>query len=279
MPAYIDLTGQRFGKLVVLERVFVTDKKKKTMFRCACDCGIEIITDSSSLKEGKSKSCGCSQNRHHAIKFKKENPDASEIDILRFCLQENSKWNGECLESTFKSKSQSGYAMIKYRNSTIGCHRASWIVNHGKIPGNLWVLHSCDNPLCIRIDHLFLGTPKDNSQDMIQKNRDNVFGARKHERETVNIAIELRKKGKTYNEISKELNISISTLNSLFRKDSVKDQVKEFYAAPKYSIEIRKEAYRLQELGVKCKDIQKILSIPKRSLSTILNTPILETTK
>lgn len=49
--------------------------------------------------------------------------------------------------------------------------RASWIVHHGKIPDGLFVLHDCDNPQCVRPDHLHLGTQKDNIREMISRKR------------------------------------------------------------------------------------------------------------
>lgn len=54
----MDLTGNRFGKLVVLER-FANYKKDQTYYRCKCDCGNEVITNSSRLRNGKKTSCGC----------------------------------------------------------------------------------------------------------------------------------------------------------------------------------------------------------------------------
>ncbi len=50
-------------------------------------------------------------------------------------------------------------------------HRASWRLFRGPIPQGLHVLHHCDNPPCVRPDHLFLGTPKDNSVDCVNKDR------------------------------------------------------------------------------------------------------------
>lgn len=64
---FIDLTGQRFGKLVVLHRVN-RGNTSKTEWLCKCDCGNESIVRSSNLRDGHIRSCGClisETNRKH----------------------------------------------------------------------------------------------------------------------------------------------------------------------------------------------------------------------
>jgi hypothetical protein len=51
-------------------------------------------------------------------------------------------------------------------------HRVSWMLyNNRDIPDGMIVCHSCDNPPCCNGEHLFLGTNKDNTQDMLSKGR------------------------------------------------------------------------------------------------------------
>jgi len=60
MGKIIDLTGQRFGRLTVIEFAKKT-KDRQFMWKCKCDCGNEVDVRGYSLRSGKTKSCGCLQ--------------------------------------------------------------------------------------------------------------------------------------------------------------------------------------------------------------------------
>ena len=64
------------------------------------------------------------------------------------------------------------YGRIWVKGRTLQAHRVSWETYRGSIPGGMRVCHKCDTPLCVNPEHLFLGTPQDNTQDMIGKGRD-----------------------------------------------------------------------------------------------------------
>lgn len=64
-----------------------------------------------------------------------------------------------------------GYGAIFYNGKQEGAHRIAWILANGPIPKGLLIRHKCDNPLCVRLDHLEIGTVADNARDMVQRGR------------------------------------------------------------------------------------------------------------
>lgn len=54
-----DLSGQRFGRLVVLEALGKSDRQQSRLWRCRCDCGRETLVPTKSLRSGNTTSCGC----------------------------------------------------------------------------------------------------------------------------------------------------------------------------------------------------------------------------
>lgn len=64
-----------------------------------------------------------------------------------------------------------GYGCVTYKQKSYLAHRLAWIKVHGEIPEGLLLRHRCDNRKCINVDHLELGTHKDNAQDAISRNR------------------------------------------------------------------------------------------------------------
>ena len=64
-----------------------------------------------------------------------------------------------------------GYGRFSYRGTPTLAHRVSWELHRGAIPDGLSVLHKCDNPPCVRPEHLFLGTMAENNLDKCKKGR------------------------------------------------------------------------------------------------------------
>jgi hypothetical protein len=85
-------------------------------------------------------------------------------------LLERTVKNGDCLEFT-GAKNGGGYGVIAIKRKTQLATRLVYVATKGEIPEGLCVLHKCDNPPCINPEHLFLGTHKDNAEDMVNKGR------------------------------------------------------------------------------------------------------------
>lgn len=126
-----------------------------------------------------------------------------------------------------------GYGLfwINELHADVHSSRASWMIHYGDIPDGMFVCHHCDNPACVNPKHLFLGTNKDNMQDMIAKGRRVKCFGTKHGNHGTNCwenklspeqVREIRHKysggGTSMYKLAREYGVGYSTINYLINR-------------------------------------------------------------
>lgn len=127
------------------------------------------------------------------------------------------EWRGSILPD--------GYGSF-WRDKRFGCvraHRMSWVLANGEISQDQWVLHHCDNPICVKPAHLFLGDVSDNVADSIAKDR-HVRGERFRDAKlTAQQVVEIRNRHSTGEqpiELAKDYPVSRFTIAKICRGET-----------------------------------------------------------
>jgi hypothetical protein len=119
-------------------------------------------------------------------------------------------------------KNPKGYGEFRYEGKKRYAHRVAYHLEHGRWPDDC-LLHKCDNPSCVRLDHTFEGSRGDNNKDMSIKGR----VSRTHQAVGVNHpnavptdhhrVLKMREIGMTYREIEKAIGCPQATIGRIVK--------------------------------------------------------------
>lgn len=145
-------------------------------------------------------------------KVNKEGPIQAHVPELGPCWV----WTAGLNEAGY------GAMMKKWRYGPILSNRASWLLHVGPIPDGLCVLHKCDCRICVRPDHLWLGTRGDNLRDCRLKGRGWLLnGERKYNQKLTKQSVdEIRRlyPSKSQKELSELFGVAQSSISVIVNR-------------------------------------------------------------
>jgi lambda repressor-like predicted transcriptional regulator len=133
------------------------------------------------------------------------------LDRKRFFKFLSNNKNGCLIYRGFVDRK--GYGRFRYNGKTRSAHRVSWEFANGKIKNGLWVLHRCNNPSCVNVSHLYLGTRSDNQKDAVNNGTHNTQKISIKDRKKI---VELSKNGMKLSKIAKEYGVNYNTIRKIF---------------------------------------------------------------
>lgn len=193
----VDMTGERLGSMTVIGPAPKIGLRVSWMLRC--DCGAETARQGVRLRQGETPRCdACQRLKPIADRFWPKVLKAGPDDCW--------EWQG--------SRHPIGHGQLGRGARSDGvayAHIVSWEFANGPVPDGLCVCHRCDNPPCVNPRHLFLGTHRENSADMKNKDR-HARGSRhsnaKLNEESVKIIRAEYESGRTQQDLADQYGVS-----------------------------------------------------------------------
>lgn len=190
-----------------------------TQVLCEClQCGSVFHRWSSDLRRGNGKYCShrCRSKHRYILNPYLCHPSPYErfFRNISFSSHVQDCWIWEGL------KNKGGYGRIVVNQKEIPAHRYSYILHKGSIPPKHFVCHHCDNPSCVNPEHLFMGTPSENSRDRHKKGMHRDDTGSKHpmallDEEKVQTIRLLLKDGKQGSILAKKFGVSSACIYSI----------------------------------------------------------------
>ena len=136
---------------------------------------------------------------------------------LKYKVDENG-----CHICTSHVTASDGYVRLERDGKTHNAHRVVYMKKHGNIPSHLVVRHKCDVRNCINIEHLELGTHKDNSKDMVDRKRHHFGEFNKNSKLTEKDVLNIRKLSSNHSqrELASMFNVGKTTISRIQNKES-----------------------------------------------------------
>ena len=124
-------------------------------------------------------------------------------------------------------KTDKGYGLFWLDGRSVKAHRMSWIITNGTIPqhdsSHGWcVIHNCDNPSCVRPNHIRLGTNQDNMDDKMERGRNADTAGEKHWRsQLTNVeVIRIRQSPLPRKVLASHYSVNCATITKIINRQS-----------------------------------------------------------
>lgn len=158
---------------------------------CVCPiCGTEFKSKPSTIKKGSGKFCSIPCGlKSRTVTLEQRFKKYVGATMPNGCRH----WKGARLPHGYGIISAGTKANPLVRRA----HCVAWELVHGPVPDGMCVLHKCDRPSCVNVEHLFLGTQEDNIQDMVSKERQSRGSKHARARMTEEDVLSMRRRYKS----------------------------------------------------------------------------------